>query len=122
MTHPKTLTIGQVRVPAGGTLDVHLEVSERYTGEPVKLPIRIVRGTRPGPTVFVTAGIHGDELNGVGILHELAFGPSLELSCGSLIMVLVVNVTAGSSSESLNRSRTSSVSRRRPALCPTDVT
>ncbi len=80
MDQSKQLKIGKVTIPMGQTVDVHLEVSERYTGEPVSLPIRVIRGTRPGPCVFVTAGIHGDELNGVGIVHDLAFGRRLVLT------------------------------------------
>lgn len=92
MTRSKELKIGKVKVLMGQTADIQLGVSERYTGEPVSLPIRVIRGERPGPCVFVTAGIHGDELNGVGIVHELAFGKPLGLNRGTLIMVLVVNV------------------------------
>jgi len=92
MTNPKEFTIGKVTVPMGQAVDIQLEVSERYTGEPVSLPIRVIRGMHPGPCVFVTAGIHGDELNGVGIVHELAFGRPLVLTRGTLIMVLVVNI------------------------------
>lgn len=92
MTNPKEFTIGKVTVPMGQAVDIQLEVSERYTGEPVSLPIRVIRGMHPGPCVFVTAGIHGDELNGVGIVHELAYGRPLVLTRGTLIMVLVVNI------------------------------
>ena len=92
MAQSKELKIGNVTVPMGQTVDVRLEVSERYTGEPVSLPIRVIRATHPGPSVFVTAGVHGDELNGVGIVHDLAFGRPLMLTSGTLIMVLVVNV------------------------------
>ncbi|NIO11309.1 MAG: succinate dehydrogenase [Deltaproteobacteria bacterium] len=92
MAHSKDFKIGKIPVPMGQTVDIQLEVSERYTGEPVSLPIRVIRGEHPGPCVFVTAGIHGDELNGVGIAHELAFGKPLGLHKGTLIMVLVVNV------------------------------
>jgi len=81
-----------VTVTRGETRDIRLAVSERYTGDPVSLPVRVIRARRPGPTLFVTAGVHGDELNGVGVLHELAFGPPLRLSRGTLIFVLVANV------------------------------
>jgi hypothetical protein len=46
----------------------------------------------PGPTLFVTAALHGDELNGTGIVRELMLDRSLELRAGTLILVPVVNI------------------------------
>jgi len=91
-TRSRTFRMGGVTVRRGQTQDIRVPVSERYTGDPVTLPVRVIRARRPGPTLFVTAGIHGDELNGVGVLHELAFGPALPLSAGTVIFVLVANV------------------------------
>lgn len=56
------------------------------------MPIRVIRGKKPGPRVFVTAAIHGDEINGTGIIHDFLFGQSTEILRGSLILVPVVNV------------------------------
>ena len=51
----------------GETRDLHLEYSQSYTGIQVSVPVRVVRGIKPGPKVFLTALVHGDELNGLGI-------------------------------------------------------
>jgi hypothetical protein len=56
------------------------------------LPIRVVRGKRSGPTIFVTAAIHGDEFNGIGIIHDLMYGDPLTLLKGDLILVPIVNI------------------------------
>lgn len=48
-----------------------VEVSQSYTGHTVRIPVTVVAGARPGPTCFVTAAIHGDELNGVGAVRRL---------------------------------------------------
>lgn len=77
--------MGQVR-------DVHLNISETYTGEKVHVPLRIVRAKKPGPTVFISAAIHGDEINGTGIIHDFLFGEPIDLKCGTLILAPVVNV------------------------------
>lgn len=61
-------------------------------GVPVSVPIRLLRGRRAGPILFVTGAIHGDELNGTGIIRELMFSKKLVLTRGSLILVPVVNV------------------------------
>ena len=35
-----------------------------------KLPVLLVRGHRPGPTLVATAGVHGDEYEGVRAIFE----------------------------------------------------
>lgn len=76
----------------GQTVDLQLKVSESYTGDPIRLPLRVIRATKPGPAVFITAAVHGDELNGMGIIHELMFGEHLNLQAGMVILVPVVNI------------------------------
>ena len=84
--------IGGVSVHAGETKDIRLKVSESYTGDDVFLPLRVSRAKRSGPTVFVTAAAHGDEMNGTGVIHELMFSDTLRLTRGTVILVPVVNV------------------------------
>ena len=86
------LVIGGVSVDPGAQRDLEVEVSQSYSGFPVVLPVRVWRAEKPGPTIFVTAGVHGDELNGAGIVRELILRPPFTLSTGSLILVPVVNV------------------------------
>ena len=84
--------LGGVRVPRGESRDIRLELSQSYTGDTISLPVHVLRGKKPGPTVFVTAAIHGDEINGTGILHEILFDTPVGLHSGTLILVPVVNV------------------------------
>ena len=66
--------------------------TELFEGVPVSTPVLVVNGALPGPTLCLTAAVHGDELNGIEIvrrvLHEIA--PS-KLS-GAVIGVPIVNV------------------------------
>ncbi len=86
------LMIGGQKIPPGQTTNVRLKVSETYFGDDVSIHLQVIRSRRPGPVVFVTAAIHGDELNGVGVVHDLLFDDELKLKCGTLILVPVVNV------------------------------
>lgn len=79
-------------VAPGESVDIRLKVSETYTGDKIRMPIRVIRAKETGPTVFITAAIHGDEINGTGIIHDFLFGDLVELLMGSLILVPVVNV------------------------------
>jgi predicted deacylase len=56
--------------------------------------VTVVRGRRPGPTLFVVATIHGDELIGVGVLRDLLNDHPLDDLAGTLIAVPVANVPA----------------------------
>jgi predicted deacylase len=86
------LELGGASVPQGARTDLLLKVSESYTGDRTSIPVTVVNGEHPGPVLFVTAAIHGDELNGIGIVRDLLgrLEPS-EIS-GAVICVPVVNV------------------------------
>ncbi|MEZ5063526.1 MAG: succinylglutamate desuccinylase/aspartoacylase family protein [bacterium] len=79
-------------IAPGETREIYLEVSQSYTGNPVRIPVHVESGKKPGPTVLVTAAIHGDELNGMGIIHELLFRGPLGVRRGTVVLVPVVNV------------------------------
>ncbi|QDS91943.1 aspartoacylase [Roseimaritima multifibrata] len=80
------------RVPAGTERFFRLTVSESYNGVMVRLPIVIRRAPNPGPTVCVTAAIHGNEINGTGAIRQLIRESPFELTSGMLIMIPIVNV------------------------------
>ncbi|HWM91388.1 MAG TPA: succinylglutamate desuccinylase/aspartoacylase family protein [Thermoanaerobaculia bacterium] len=89
--HRAPLSLCGTRVALGETADLRLKVGESFTAEPVTVPVTVVRGG-PGPTLFVTATVHGDELNGVGILRDLLNHTDFSGLRGTLIAVPVVNV------------------------------
>ncbi|NMH61385.1 succinylglutamate desuccinylase/aspartoacylase family protein [Alteromonas sp. MYP5] len=63
-----------------------------YTATHMSIPVYVKRGKRPGPTLFVSAAIHGDELNGIEIVSRLISSKSIEKLRGTLIAVPIVNV------------------------------
>ncbi len=79
-------------VAPGESAELRLAVSELYTAEPLSLPVTVARGERPGPTLFLTAAVHGDELNGVAVVRSLLIDQDLSSLAGTLIAVPVVNV------------------------------
>ena len=86
--------IADTRVEPGSTADLRLKVAESYTAEAVTVPLTVIRGERPGPTLFLTASVHGDELNGVGIIRDLLDEHPFDDLAGTLIAVPVANVPA----------------------------
>jgi len=91
VSRAEPLTFAGAPVALGQTAELRLKVAESYTAEPVSVPVTVVRGT-PGPIVFVTATVHGDELNGVGILRGLLNDTDFSALRGTLIAVPVANV------------------------------
>jgi len=65
------LKIGGKVINAGEVQEILLKISEFYTAQPVNIPVTVVRGVEEGPRVFLTAAIHGDELNGVAIVRTI---------------------------------------------------
>ena len=85
------LCFAGTEIALGETAEIRLKVGETYTAEPVAVPVTVIRGG-PGPTLFVTATIHGDELNGVGVLRGLLNDTDFRPLRGTLIAVPVANV------------------------------
>lgn len=76
----------------GERRSIDLEVGRLYTHSPTTMPVQVVSGKRPGPRLFVSAAIHGDELNGVEIIRRLLQAPELDRLRGSLVAVPIVNL------------------------------
>ncbi len=79
-------------VPPGETQNIRYGISETYLGDPVRIPVTIVNGERNGPTVFLSAAAHGDELNGIEVVREVAHGWDLSELAGTLVCLPVLNV------------------------------
>ncbi len=81
-------------IPPGESRNVTLAVSESYSSMTVRIPIHIRRSSEDGPVVFVTAALHGDEINGTGAVRQLIHDSELQLLRGSIILVPVLNLPA----------------------------
>ncbi|MDX1763992.1 MAG: succinylglutamate desuccinylase/aspartoacylase family protein [bacterium] len=81
-------------IPAGESRNVKLTVSESYSSMTVQIPIHIRRAVEDGPVVFVTAALHGDEINGTGAIRQVIQDDEFRLLRGSVILVPVLNLLA----------------------------
>ena len=64
---------GQIINP-GNRLITSISIGQDPLGRPLEIPVHILHGNNPGPVLAITAAIHGDELNGMSIIHHLAYG------------------------------------------------
>ncbi|RMA43903.1 succinylglutamate desuccinylase/aspartoacylase family protein [Rhodophyticola porphyridii] len=78
-------------IDAGSRKTVQLPVSTLSDHTPVAISAHVIHGRREGPTVFVSAGIHGDEVIGVEIVRRLLRARTLKSLRGTLIVVPIVN-------------------------------
>ncbi|MAW59636.1 MAG: succinate dehydrogenase [Planctomycetes bacterium] len=83
---------GDQEIAPGERANVEIHATQRADGVDAHIPVHVWRGLEPGPTVFVTAAIHGDEINGTGVIRDLIVDPPFELKKGALLMVPVVNL------------------------------
>jgi len=84
-------SLGGVEISKGSSVVVNLELPKLYN-TPTQLPVRVIRGKKDGPVVFVSAAIHGDELNGIEIIRRFKKLSILKRLRGTLILVPIVNV------------------------------
>ncbi len=84
--------IGDTAIHPGTRTTVQLPIASLYTHTTIELPIHVIHGKREGPRLFVSAAIHGDELNGVEIIRRLLKQKSLHNIKGTLIAIPIVNM------------------------------
>lgn len=86
-------------LPAGRISRLWIDLTEDGLGLPVRLPVMVARGNKPGPVFGLTAAVHGDELNGIPIIHRLFDHLELSTLRGSVVAVVVVNIDGFLSNE-----------------------
>lgn len=69
-----------------------MPAAQLYTNTPLDMPVEVINGKQPGPTLLVCAAIHGDELNGVEIIRRLRALKAIDRLSGTLVLVPIVNL------------------------------
>jgi predicted deacylase len=86
-------------VPPGSRRTIELPIARLPHGAQASLPCVVVHGLRPGPAIWVTGAVHGDELTGVEVIRRVLAtvkAPSLRGTLVALPMVNIFGVTGGS--------------------------
>ena len=84
--------LGEAVIPPGQQSVVDLPVGKLANHTPMTLPVRVVHGRRDGPTLFVSAVIHGDEIIGVEIIRRVMRSSAIRRIAGTLLCIPIVNV------------------------------
>lgn len=82
------------KIAPGESKNVQLAIGESYSSMTVQIQLHIQRAVEDGPVVFVTAALHGDEINGCGAVRQLIQDEEFRLLRGTVILVPVLNLPA----------------------------
>lgn len=88
----KPFVIAGTTINPGERKSLELPAVSLYTQTPMNLPIHVLNGKQKGPRIFVSAAVHGDEVNGVEIIRRLLRHSALRNIKGTLILIPVVNM------------------------------
>jgi predicted deacylase len=91
-----------VQAGPGETVRQWVKVADS-AGGPLHLPLILVAGARPGPTIYIQSGLHGDEYDGLEAALRMADGTDPADLAGNLVIVTRANVPAFVSGSRLNR-------------------
>lgn len=91
----KTITINGQQIAPGENRTVILNSYELHTKTKVEIPVHVVHSKNEGPALLLSAGMHGEETNGIEIIRRIITRPEVQsLKCGTLIVIPVINVVS----------------------------
>ncbi|MCC7122980.1 MAG: succinylglutamate desuccinylase/aspartoacylase family protein [Gammaproteobacteria bacterium] len=82
------------RIEPGSSAKRPLPLGESYAGDALTTPVLVAHGAHVGPTLCLTAALHGDELNGIEVVRRVLHEVDVATLSGTLIGVPVVNLLA----------------------------
>jgi len=71
------------------TIDIPVSVLSDHT--PISMSVHVIHGKKPGPVMFISGGIHGDEVIGVEVIRRVLASKSMKSLSGTLLAVPIVN-------------------------------
>ena len=87
----KPFRIGTDDIEAGTRRSIELPVSVLSNHTPMTLPVHVLHGAKPGPALFLSGVVHGDEILGMEIIRRVLRHASLKHLAGTVLAVPIVN-------------------------------
>ncbi len=87
-----SLKLLKAHIPPGTFQRLSWSATELFEGVPVSTPVLVVNGRAPGPTLCLTAAVHGDELNGIEMVRRVMHSLDPAKLSGAVIGVPIVNL------------------------------
>jgi uncharacterized protein len=90
-----SLTINKQTIQPGQSQTVILNSYELHTKTKIEIPVHVIHAKQKGPTLLLSAGMHGEETNGIEIIRKLISRKEIqELKCGTLVAIPVINIVS----------------------------
>lgn len=85
------MEIGSATARPGERVTGYVEVTGFPTGGAERLPVIVARGESDGPTLWITGGVHGDELTGVAVAQDVLAAGVPDGLAGTVVCVPICN-------------------------------
>lgn len=92
MRNSKPLVIFGESILPGESKTVNVEIARLHTTTKLNIPVIVRRSKVEGPVVLFSAGIHGDEINGVEIVRQIISKKINRPQKGTIICIPVINM------------------------------
>jgi predicted deacylase len=89
-----TLNVGALKVRPGKKSYGPLVVAKRPDGTDIFVPLMVVNGAKPGPTLFLDSAVHGDEYEGSEAIRRLYRELDPATVAGAVIGIPIMNPLA----------------------------
>ncbi len=88
----RDITIGGETVRPGEDKLLKIGIDRLPTGTLIDIPVHVFNAKKPGPTILVQAGLHGDEINGIEIVRRMLAEKRFKIDKGAVIAVPILNI------------------------------
>lgn len=89
---PEFITIKKHKIGRGEQREIQLSIARLPTYTNIDLPVHVYRGDKDGPVLLLTAGLHGDEINGIEIIRRMIVRELITPEKGTVIAIPIVNI------------------------------
>lgn len=88
----KDIIINKQKIAPGEEVQIDIRIARLPSHTWIDLPVFVYRSLQEGPSLLLTAGIHGDEINGIEVVRRLITRKMLSPDFGTVIAIPLVNV------------------------------
>lgn len=86
------ITVLGHQIPLGTSMEINFNIAKLHTATKIEVPVIVERSKKPGPTILFSAGIHGDEINGVDIVRQIIARKINKPKRGTIICMPIINI------------------------------
>lgn len=86
------MKIKGTNIAVGEFKEINLDIARLTSGTKIEVPVFVSRGKKPGPTLLIMAGLHGDEINSVDVVRTILQEKRYQTDKGTVICVPVLNI------------------------------